>query len=70
MMAFRCAVARLSVAAATSGTEAWWAFTPTQVELGRPSPIEIEPFWRMVSSYMMTPLMNAAAPGVVKSLSR
>jgi len=43
---------------------------PTQVELGRPSPIEIEPFWRMVSSYMMTPLMNAAAPGVVKSLSR
>ena len=29
-----------------------------------------ELFWRMVSSYMMTPLMNSATPGAVKSISR
>jgi hypothetical protein len=27
-------------------------------------------FWRIVSSYMITPLMNSATPGVVKSISR
>src|SRR5437762_438856 len=68
LMAFRCAVARLSVAAATSGTEAWWAFTPTQVELGRPSPIDIEPFCRLVSSYMMLLMMNVATLSVSKCL--
>ena len=34
------------------------------------SAVPEELFWRMVSSCMMTPLMNSAAPGEVKSISR